>query len=125
MNKRILQAEEKLKKAEDNAKKVTQDVQKKCKHPSDSVYEANYIPEGSFCYAQPPYRVCSKCGLAEIGWGIGWHILPATDIRIDRDKADEIKRYFIDQDEKVAICRGEKKLHQKKKIEEEDEVEVE
>jgi len=100
MNSKIIKAEEQLKKAKENLKIVIKDVQAKCKHPIEAVHEANWEQETTFFRTQPPFRVCTKCGLAETGWGIGYHTLPDTDTKMNRKKAMEYVKYTISEEEK-------------------------
>lgn len=100
MNIRIIKAEEKVIKAKENLGKIIEDVQAKCKHPIECVHEAPWQPENTISYAKPPFRVCTKCGLAETGWGIGYRTLPNTDTEISRDKAMKYVRRTISEEEK-------------------------
>jgi hypothetical protein len=108
MNLKITKAELRLEKARENLHSVIKEVQKQCKHPKDFVYEGDYNPETEISYAEPPFRVCSKCGLAEVGWGIGWHTLPETDLKLSRDKARVFVKYMIGENEKCEMRFGKK-----------------
>ena len=95
MNKRILKAEERLAKAQENLDKVIEEVQLKCNHPEEFVHEANYKGATNFSNAYPPYRVCVKCGLAEEGWGTGYKNLSKTETNISRDVGQKYWRKMI------------------------------
>jgi hypothetical protein len=110
MNIRIEKAELRVAKAKEKLQEIIRDVQSKCKHPSDFVYEIPFEPETEFFYSQKPFRVCGKCGLAEIGWGIGWKTLPDTHLSIDRKKGEKIVRYMISEEEKCAKKFGKDKV---------------
>ena len=109
MNSRIVKAEERVKKAHKNLKKVILEVQSKCKHPAAYVHEGRYQPQTDFLRCQPPFRVCTKCGLAETGWGVGYHTLPDTKTEMSRKEAMKYVRSTICEEEKCA------KLRQKRK----------
>ena len=100
MNKRITNAEERLTKARDNLENVIEAVQAKCKHPVECVHEGAWQPETHYFRADAPFRVCTKCGLAERGWGIGYHTLPNTDTSMSRKKAQTFVKRMISEEEK-------------------------
>ena len=100
MNKRITNAEERLTKARDNLSTVIEEVQAKCKHPIGCVHEGKWQPETTFFRASPPFRVCTKCGLAETGWGVGYQTLPDTDTEMNRKRAQTFVKRTISEDEK-------------------------
>ena len=99
----ILKAEERIQKAIDHGKEVVKKVQAKCKHPAEYVHEADWQPETTTRYSSPPFLICTKCGLAEKGWGIGYHVLPETGTKMDRKRAQTFVRYTIDEEEKCKI----------------------
>jgi hypothetical protein len=44
-----------------------------CKHPLAAIRERPYVPSAtSYGNSQPPYLVCTACGLSEKGWGCGY-----------------------------------------------------
>ena len=100
MNTKIINAEKRVTKAKENLKNIIKDVQAKCKHPKEFVHEADWQPETTFFNAQPPFLVCTKCGLAETGWGIGYHTLPETGTKLIREKAMEYVKRTISEIEK-------------------------
>lgn len=109
MNKRIIQAELALEKARKRLGEVISSVQSTCKHPIDFVYEAEYRPGNDLLYACPPFMICSKCGLAETGWGIGYHTLPRSELTIARAKGEAMVKHMISEEEKC-------ELYHKKKV---------
>lgn len=78
----------------EQAHELVERVQRECTHPADGIYEAPYVKAG-WLSAQPPYRVCLRCGWAEEGWGCGWQLLRTADesyerpprFRLTRDQA--------------------------------------
>jgi hypothetical protein len=44
-----------------------------CEHPLAAIRERPYVPAStSYGTSQPPYLVCTACGLSEKGWGCGY-----------------------------------------------------
>ena len=113
MNSRILKAEERLEKARENLDKVIDEVQAKCKHPKEFVHEGAWQPETQFFTARPPFLVCTLCGLAETGWGIGYHTLPESDTHMSREKAMKYVKRTISEEEK---CEKKHKEWAKEKV---------
>lgn len=60
-------------------------MQLSCKHKD--VAEVDYVPSKSWFRAEPPFRVCKRCGFAERGWHCGYQILKNSNSTLDRNKA--------------------------------------
>lgn len=43
-----------------------------CEHPLSAIRELPYTPSAGLFVADPPYLVCTACGLSEKGWGCGY-----------------------------------------------------
>ena len=43
-----------------------------CEHPLSAIRELPYKPSVGLLSADPPYLVCTACGLSEQGWGSGY-----------------------------------------------------
>jgi len=55
----------------DERQQIIKDMQETCDHPIEFVIEGEYKEGFDIGYADPPFRVCRLCGLAEEGWGCG------------------------------------------------------
>jgi len=97
MNKRIINAENRLERARENLKRVVEEVQLKCNHPSQFVHEAAWQPETHYVMSSPPFLVCLKCGLAEEKWGTGNKVLKQGKIKteISRDEGMKQRRTML------------------------------
>lgn len=82
------------------AHELVDKVQRLCDHPADGIYEAPYVP-AAWLSAQPPYRVCLRCGWAEEGWGCGWQLLRVAEPSYDRPE-----RYRLTRDQAFAHVLG-------------------
>lgn len=81
--------------------------------PHDNVLEGDYR-EGYLGTSQPPFRVCTTCGLAEEGWGCGYTLLPNAPARsvveTRRETARKGVNVFLENGTAFDISRGRKKL---------------
>lgn len=50
-----------------------------CEHPLNAIRELPYKPSVGLFPADPPYLVCTACGLSEKGWGSGYKKLRHAD----------------------------------------------
>ncbi len=71
---------------------------KRCKHPKKYVVEICEKSRVTEEYDRP-YRVCTRCGYAEEGWGCGyWKLAPNIAVRSVRRKEVEYINQFNTQE---------------------------
>jgi hypothetical protein len=87
------------------------EIQAACGHPEAEIVEGEYRAsqweEGS---AEPPFRVCRRCGYSEPGWGCGYLRLYPNNPHIphmDRDEAWKfIRGGLMSQEQKDRLFRA-------------------
>lgn len=87
-------AKKKAQKAVNDYRRELINFQVSCKH--SQVIEGEYSP-GKFFGSLPPFRVCTRCGYAEDGWGCGYTMLNNDQNveEVSRDEADKYVRGMI------------------------------
>lgn len=70
-----------------------------CKHPKKYIVEVEYKKYQYIDSCDAPYRVCTRCGYAEEGWGCGyWKLAPNAEVRSAKRKDIEYINQFNTQE---------------------------
>lgn len=67
--------QDQIRQLQSEANALIDEMINECPHPIDKIVEAAEIPEGNTLESGDPFRVCSVCGYAEDGWGVGFYKL--------------------------------------------------
>ena len=68
------------------------EIQAACGHPEKEVVEGEYHPY-TLGGAEPPFRVCRRCGYSEQGWDCGYFRLYPNNHSIPRLGRDEARKF--------------------------------
>lgn len=108
----IRKAYEVLKEAREGVTKATYRAIRYCKHKQ--IGEATYKPS-EYGNSEPPERVCLRCGLREVGWGIGHIVLTYNDefivAKLTRQESVNISTVTLYEPDKSKLLRNEASLH--------------
>ena len=70
------------------------EIQAACGHPEKEIVEGEYQSYSfGFHGAEPPFRVCRRCGYSEQGWDCGYFRLYPNNYSIPRLSRDEARKF--------------------------------
>ena len=86
---------------------LIRDLQASCSHPEELIVEGEYhVPDWSN-RADPPFRVCRRCGYSEPGWNCGFFRLAPNNHNIPHMSRDEALKFIrgglMTQEEKMRL----------------------
>ena len=114
----MIKKEEVLNKAKEDYQTARIKAQTLCDHPK--IVEGESVSGDAVSSSEPPFRVCTKCGYTEEGWGCGYSFLTKgyeedriTIPAVDRKTAYEFVRgRVISNDEHIQVKLGRKELEE-------------
>jgi hypothetical protein len=100
---------------------LVKEIQSSCSHPENEIVEGeHYVDRPSIDimlaldrwsdFADPPFRVCRRCGYSEPGWGSGYFSLAPDNYHVSRMTRDEAWKFIrgglMSREEKERLFRA-------------------
>ena len=89
---------------------LVREIQLSCSHPENEIVEGEHYVDRWFDFADPPFRVCRRCGYSEPGWGNGYFSLAPDNYHVPRMNRNEAWKFIrgglMSQEEKERLFRA-------------------
>ena len=87
---------------------LLREIQATCSHPDSEIVEGGYrASRWEEVAADPPFRVCRRCGYSEPGWGCGYLRLHPNNYHIPRMDREEAWKFIrgglMPQEQKIRL----------------------